>query len=731
MNNLPFKKMKGEFGNLGFTNHSYWVKFELDNQLKKNITYYLQTAEPITDNVNLYLFNQHGQVQLQRSGDNIDFKHKANLFRRTIFKIDLNPLEKKYAYIELKNDGEKNTLPLILRSSESQLRNVYHEQMLMGLFYGILFTVVITHLFFFIALKDLIFLYYTLYVMCVVLCHAALDGFFHQYLVQDNNWLNRHAVIIFAIGGSYFFGKYSEIILGIKNKNAFLHYCFKVLYFLLGIVLLAIVLFPVFLSYSYPIVNILTLAGMALIVFSVIILLIKRQPVDLFYLSGISILFVCFTIVILLNFGVSYHSIFLDNITKAGIALEVVALSLAMANQIRLLKSKKDELQALALQRAYEMNETKSHFLSNMSHELRTPLNAIIGFSHLMDSEITDPKMRLNFELIKQASSTLMSSVNDIIDFSKIERNELYLDQIEFSPLTVISSVKERFAKLIEDKGLLFKFSSSFDQDLFVIGDAARLDQILSNLLSNAVKFTLKGTVFFNVEVKILVDGDLELCVEIIDTGEGIPANKLETVFNMFTQLEVDNKRRFGGFGIGLCVVKALVDLHQGDIKLQSVLHEGTNCKVILRYPLAVVKQTFVNKFPMDNYDLLDHHILVVEDNPMNQMVLKMMLKKWKNTRVSFALEGAESLEMIRKHDIDLVLMDLQMPVMDGYEAIAAIRNGDAGLENANLPVIAITADLMMNAKDSVLALGANDFMTKPVDKDILYEKITAQLSSV
>ena len=259
--------------------------------------------------------------------------------------------------------------------------------------------------------------------------------------------LNLHAVLVFALAGSYFFGKYSEIVLEIKKRNKSINVIFDLLYLALGAVLFGIFFFPVSLSYAYPIVNLLTLFGMLLIVVAIISLLIKKQMVDRFYLSGISMLFLCFTVVILLNFGYSYQSIFLDNLTKIGIAIELVALSLSMANRIRKLKSKQEELQTIELKRAQEMNDTKSFFLSNMSHELRTPLNAIVGLAQLIDNEITDVKLKAEFAQIRLASSNLVASINDILDFSKIDRGELELDLVNFSPAVVIDQVHKRFFK--------------------------------------------------------------------------------------------------------------------------------------------------------------------------------------------------------------------------------------------------------------------------------------------
>ncbi|PWS28833.1 hybrid sensor histidine kinase/response regulator [Pedobacter yonginense] len=720
---LKFVPLKGRFGNLGFTHHTYWLKFELKNNLKVPLLYYTQTAEPVTNNVNLYLIDALGKIEVQQSGDNLDFAKRSVDFRKTFFKIELAPGETKQAYIEIKNDGEKNSLPLILISQQRLLEITYHDQLVMGIFYGILLVIAITYFFFYFALKEISFLYYSVYVIVVGLCQFALDGFYHQYINTSNSWFSLHAVIISAIFSCYFFGKYSEMILEIKVNNPFIHKCFKPLYVLLGCVLVAIVIFPSFLKYSYPIINLLTLIGILLIFFTIATMMVRKQKIDRFYFYGILILFLCIILAILKNFGlIPGESFSTENITKPGIGLEIIALSLSMANRIRLLKTEQEGLQALALQKSEEMNDIKSYFLSNMSHELRTPLNAILGLASMMENESNDPKVRANCEVIRYASHGLISSVNDILDFSKIEKGELELENSEFKPTEIFEKLRSGLSKQIEDKGLKFEYHNSISQHTVVIGDPMRLEQLIYNILGNAIKFTSKGLVSFEANSKFENDM-LRLSILITDTGVGIPKQKLDSVFELFNQTTLDNKRKFGGFGIGLSIVKALVDLHQGKIDLRSVVNEGTTCEITLDYQVVPNLPDLVPAV-IEEKTLRGKHILIVEDNPMNQMVIEMMLSDWEDTTVSIANDGAECLEMMQKRTVDVILMDLQMPVMDGYEAINAIRTGTVGEDYAEVPIIVITADITKNTKDRIFDLGANDYMNKPVEQDMLYSKI-------
>lgn len=727
---LNFRPLDGEFGNLGFTDHTYWIRFKLLNATAAPLLYYLETCEPVTDNVNLNSFLPGGKTRIQRSGDNLDFNKRDQPFRNTIFKIALGPHEQRYYILEVKNDGEKNSLPLKLLSPEILLQRSYVSQMIMGIFYGLLGVITITYFFFYLALRERSFLYYTCYVFSILLCQSALDGFLHEFIFRNNSWINLHAVIITAISGAYFFGKYTEMILNIKDEIKWIYKSLKLMYLALAVVLLAVIVVHESLTYAYPVINIITLMGMVLIGLAVAVKMIKRQSVGIFFVLGIAILFLCLLLVILRNFGVSFPAPFIDNISKIGIGLQILALSLSMAKRIGTLKTKAQEFNLLALQRAEEMNDVKSYFMSNMSHELRTPLNAIVGLTDILNAESNDPETKAKLRLIKGASDNLLASLNDIFDFAQIEKGDLRIDEVSFSCFDVVEKSRLRFSELSMQKGLEFKYTSNLNEHVTVFGDPVRLEQVLNNILDNAVKFTTRGIIAFTVESEVVDESELKLIVTVKDTGIGIPESKLDGVFELFSQVEADNKRRFGGFGLGLGVVKTLVELQAGTISLKSKIAEGTTCKLILTYPIDQIKETVVNKFPEDRYDLLGKVILVVEDNKMNQMVLRMMFGKWANSIVIFAENGAEGLSALQDKRIDLVIMDLQMPVMDGYEAIEAIRSGLAGANNVEIPIIALTADLMDSSKEKVFDLGVDDFMTKPVEQQLLYSKITLLLSA-
>ena len=395
-----------------------------------------------------------------------------------------------------------------------------------------------------------------------------------------------------------------------------------------------------------------------------------------------------------------------------------------MSNLIRNLKNEKNELNRLALIRSEEMNDLKSYFLSNISHELRTPLNAIMNLIDSISTEVEDEKIHKKCQIIKYSSNSLLSSVNDILDFSKIEKDELKLEVMPFDFSKVLENLNFNASNIAAEKGLTFEFSKSNSVPNFLIGDEARLTQIINNVLNNAIKFTSEGGVKFTVDSVMNSQNRSSLKFTVVDSGIGIPKNKIDSIFDSFSQNNIDNKRKFGGLGLGLYIVKTLVDMQNGIIKMTSEINKGTAFEIMLDFDVEVKEQVVLVEQATIVCDLKGKIILVVEDNPINQMVIKMITKKWLNTEVAYANNGEEAIDLLKKSHFDIILMDLQMPVMDGYEATIAIRNGQAGVKNTNIPIIAITADVMEGTKQRVSEIGMNDYLSKPVKKEILYESI-------
>ncbi|HRK29107.1 MAG TPA: PAS domain S-box protein [Chitinophagales bacterium] len=372
----------------------------------------------------------------------------------------------------------------------------------------------------------------------------------------------------------------------------------------------------------------------------------------------------------------------------------------------------------------------KAQFLANMSHEIRTPMNAVIGMTHLLqDTHLTAEQNRY-VNGIQSASEHLLVLINDILDFSKIEAGKLQLEEIAFSLREVINNIADTFKYKVQEKKL--ELLVSIDEQLpdMVIGDPTRLTQILMNLVSNAVKFTERGQV--RLDARLFTDDKQAATVAfaVADTGIGIEQDKVDVIFDSFSQVNRSATRLYGGTGLGLAITKKLIEMQGGSVSVKSKVGEGTTFLVVLRYVKASGSKTVNHKYSLSEMavkPLGKLRLLVVEDNELNRVVTTDTIKKWgKDIMIDIAENGEEAVKKVRKHRYDLILMDVQMPKMNGYEATHYIRKT---LGKTDLPILAMTAYATTGEAERTITSGMNDYISKPFDPKKLYQKI-ARLTS-
>lgn len=720
---FAFSPLLNPTTNLGFTNHHYWVRFQLTNSSDRELLVFLETARPITDVADLYKIESDGKSSIIKNGDLIPFVDRPVAHRKLIFPISLPANSLSEFYLHLHSDGEVISLPMTIHDDISLIKATYFDQLIFGIFYGLLSLAFVTYLFFYFGIKEKSFLLYSFYVVSVALLHSSLDGYFFQYFLKDSGWFADRSLLLFAAISGVLFGRYTQVYSRVQNFSKPLNTAFNIVNISILVLILGIFVYNPGRPLYYPLVNGLGFVLILLCTAGVTLSIIRKQPVDIFFALGIASFTLRFIVFILNNFNLLPNSFITDNSAKLGTGLEILFLSLSMANRIRLLRNEKEKAQDMALQRSEESNEIKSYFLANMSHELRTPLNAILGLSQSIMKEISDEKIRENLEVIKYSSVSLLSSIDDILDYSKIEKGELNLEQKPFDLQKALTEIKALSYQQTRDKGITFHYEENVQLPKRIIGDAIRFRQILTNILNNAIKFTSVGKVKLQVTEFQEVGEKQILTFLITDTGIGIKPEKLDRIFESFVQEQIDDKRKFGGFGLGLCIVKALTDLYGGQVKIQSQPGIGTEVEISLSFkkvgdePFELMKK--------DSKSLLKgKSILVVEDNPVNQLVIKSILRKWEGITFDFAGHGLEALDKLKVKPFDLILMDLQMPEMDGYEATEAIRNGLGGANHTHIPILAVTADTTEKSKVRANAVGMDDYMTKPVDAELLLEKV-------
>jgi signal transduction histidine kinase/DNA-binding response OmpR family regulator len=378
-------------------------------------------------------------------------------------------------------------------------------------------------------------------------------------------------------------------------------------------------------------------------------------------------------------------------------------------------------------------DKLKEQFLANVSHEIRTPMNGILGMAHLLTQTQPTKEQREYIAAISQSANNLMAIISDILDFSKINAGKIDFAETEFNLRDLIKSVMQILQVKAAEKGLQFNCVLDYHIPDVLIGDAIRLNQILINLLGNAVKFTEKGKVTLDIRETVATDNYVSLRFSVIDTGIGIQEEKLNNIFESFEQAN-NNVKRFEGTGLGLTIVKKLVELQGGNIKVKSEFGKGSEFSFELTFKSPPTPQRGDRKPskventnpPFGGWG--GFSILIVEDNKVNQLLVRNMLKNFGFTRFDSAENGKVALEQLRKNTYDLILMDIQMPDMSGFEITNQIRNNMLSRFNRDVPIIALTADASEKEKARARQTGMNDYVVKPYTPEELYAAIVGQI---
>ena len=380
---------------------------------------------------------------------------------------------------------------------------------------------------------------------------------------------------------------------------------------------------------------------------------------------------------------------------------------------------KENEAELVRLQKA------KEQFLANISHEIRTPLNGIAGMAGLLSQNPSPEERETYLNAIKHSSENLKLIINDILDLAAIESGKLNLEKIAFNLKDFLPSLISTFMYQAREKRIALDYHIDENLNKILVGDPVRLNQILINLISNAVKFTHSGS------IKVLCTAEREqkgICwvrIEVIDSGVGIPQDKLDTIFESFSQADASVTRKYGGTGLGLTIVKQLVELQKGRIAVTSKENEGSSFIVLVPYGIgrkgAVMQSSPKNERALKAVNASQLVVLLVEDNDINRLYAKSILKNWQ-CFTDTAENGLVALEKIKNQAYDVVLMDIQMPVMDGYETTKAIRLMNSPMRD--VPVIALTANATKADVEKCMAAGMNDYLPKPFTPDDLYRKL-------
>lgn len=420
------------------------------------------------------------------------------------------------------------------------------------------------------------------------------------------------------------------------------------------------------------------------------------------------------------NYNVSIKEKRNDELSKLSVSLNIMSITI---------KENFDKLNRLNKELIVAKNETerlykvKEKFLASITHEIRTPLNSIIGFTDLLLKQETRKEQAEFLNIIKTSGKNLISIVNDMLDFSKMEYGSIKLNEQEFNLSNVIYNVFSLLKPLSDEKNLNFTYSLESNVPINLFGDESRLSQILLNLLNNSIKFTHEGDVKLIVKLHSVKNEKSNLLFVVSDTGIGIEKEKCDIIFDSFTQVHDENSRKYGGTGLGLSIVKKLIELQNGKISVESIPGKGS--KFIAIIPYKTSNNKVIEHKQLTDIKNIPVKILVVDDNQFNLLLVEKMLANW-NSSIDSSNNGHTAILKSKETNYDIILMDLQMPDIDGFETVVKIR--ETNPYNKTVPIIALTAHAIGDEKDKYKSSGMDDYLVKPFDEDVLYEKITSLL---
>ena len=401
---------------------------------------------------------------------------------------------------------------------------------------------------------------------------------------------------------------------------------------------------------------------------------------------------------------------------------ELILLAIADVTEqvLALHKMEKKEIELMeAMESAENAVKFKQQFLSNMSHEIRTPLNSILGFTNVLLKTKLDVEQNEYIQAIKTSGTSLHQLINDILDLSKVDAGRMKFERQPFEIRKSIRSTLYSFDLKIKEKNI--ELIKEYDNNIptMLLGDSVRLNQIILNLLSNAVKFTHKGKIILSVKLLNEDEENVTIQFAVTDSGIGIAADKVDSIFNVFEQAEISTALSYGGTGLGLAIVKQLVEGQGGSISLKSKLGEGSTFSFILSFGQTTAKSTEETDTLNLDSSIKNLRVLVAEDVALNQLLIKIILSDFK-FEYDIVGNGRMAIEKIQTNSYDIILMDLHMPVMNGFEATEHIRK----TMKSQIPIIALTADVTTADVTKCKEFGMDDYISKPIDENLLYSKI-------
>ncbi|OUS03289.1 hypothetical protein A9Q81_07875 [Gammaproteobacteria bacterium 42_54_T18] len=883
----------GDTPNFGYSDAAFWFRFTV-SRIAGDSSHLIEISYPLLDELTLYEVLETGSRIIATIGDGYPFDKRLIDHRNFLFPVNL-PAEKAAIYYLRVKTSSSVQVPMTIWEERSFFEDATWQAIVQGVFFGIMLVMVLYNGFVFIVVRDISYFYYVLYVTSFALLQATLYGFAYQYVWPNNIWWNDKAVAFFIPCTLFLVLLFTRVFLDLKSKILYSskkNYPLAITSFLLVFDLSLVMgacIFPYVIMIKLCIVAALVNSG-AIIFIGFNSLFRGNDAAKYFCLAWVTLL-ISVIVYASNKFGWIPRSFFTENFMQIGSAAEVILLSFALADRFNKERQDKYEAQQLALSHALKAQEehdklvtiqkeshekevlsihkiieaeaeskAKTQFLATMSHEIRTPMNGVIGMAELMFDTSLNGQQRNYLDVIRNSGQSLLTIINDILDYAKIAAGEMELEKIDVDISVLVQDCVEMFRPMAEKKKVEIGSLINIVNNRSIVVDPTRLRQIITNLISNALKFTEDGYVCVEVFEVDSTSANNRLRIEVQDTGIGISQENQQKLFAAFKQADASTTRRFGGTGLGLSICKQLVELmggvigvessagcgakfwfeiemnssHQavpaipGSMSNESVLNAPIHCLLLTKKPLvrrlmeaasssvqsltvriisdaamagewerssdlskeliivdqdwpaeafqvirrlqeksqfslniglmvrmgfelskdrrAEIGVRFLMQKPLSVDEVVENiaqltgdndqrhiaihkklafqdyshlRVLIAEDNPVNQMVIVGMLGKF-NIQTEVAENGKLALEKFQTASYDFVLMDCEMPIMDGFEATRQMRRFEHEKSLAKTPIIALTAHAMKEYKEKFYEVGMDAYLVKPITLDRL-----------
>ncbi len=706
-----------EIPNFAFTDSAYWAKITLQSQSKQTKTWLLEVGYAMLDKVDVSMITLGRVEQTWQTGDLLPFAYRPIEHTNFVFPITFRPNQRVTLLIRVQTRGSTQ-LPLTLYTSERFIEKTNKITLGLGLYFGIMLVMMLYNTFIYVSVRDKSYLYYVLYIAFFSLGMLSINGLAYQYLWPDSPWWANRALQFCLAFYTIWMLLFARRFLRIKDHNQILYRGFLVMMVLNVLqVIGSLVLSP-------DVIIPLIVASQFVFIVGVLVAAIVSHRQGFrparFFLFAFAGLMVGGALRALLAQGLVPNVFITEYGVQIGSALEVILLSLALADRINLLQKQANDKDQLARENAEKANQAKSIFIANISHEIRTPLNAVLGYTQMLERDRKlDEKQQHSVGVIAKSSEHLLEVINDILDISKIEANAMTLAPVDFELVDLVEGIGVMFEGRCIDKNLTWHLQSQCNRPIGVYGDQVKLRQILINLLGNAVKFTRKGTV--GLHLSSPKPGHYHF--EVTDNGPGIDQNDHDEIFTAFGQTLEGSKH--GGTGLGLAIASKQVDLMGGKLQVSSQPNLGSRFFFTLR--LADAHGPIKSRHNRNNQTMklapgVCISAMVVDDIKDNRTILRQMLEAV-GIDVTEAENGLDGLNQLHQTTAlpDLVFIDIRMPIMDGIKMLRHIHHDFSG----KCPnCIVVTAHAMQTDVEHYLNEGFDHYIAKPFRIEAIYECI-------